>query len=321
MKILVTNNTLSWLGGSETAAYAIATELKKQGHNVSAFSPSLGFVSDLLEKQGIRCYEDLEEEKFDIVLKPKRDFNFDIIHAQHNAITDYASKYLPNIPMVYTCHGLIWKQEDRVCPEHPPFHLKQVKKWVGVSEEVVAKIKEAGHEATVIRNGIDLERFKPVKPLNEKIKKILVITNWWGSESEPAQILGDAIKDTGIEVLALGVNWSHQWDVEKVMNEVDLVISYGRGALEAMSCGRPVLIYGHNGNDGIVTKENYNEIRKNNFSGRRFKEKWNASRLKEELEKYNPELGKDSRELIEKNHDIKDIIKQYEKLYKEAINA
>jgi hypothetical protein len=53
LKILLGNNTLSMLAGSETWVYTLAIQLKKMGHEVSCFAGELGIISEELEKQGI----------------------------------------------------------------------------------------------------------------------------------------------------------------------------------------------------------------------------------------------------------------------------
>ena len=57
MKILIGNQTLSLLAGTETATYTLAKQLKKLGHKVQCFSPELGIISEELEKEGIKSSE------------------------------------------------------------------------------------------------------------------------------------------------------------------------------------------------------------------------------------------------------------------------
>jgi hypothetical protein len=42
MKILLANNKLRYLGGTETYSYAMAGELKRLGHDVDAFRSGTG---------------------------------------------------------------------------------------------------------------------------------------------------------------------------------------------------------------------------------------------------------------------------------------
>ncbi len=63
LKILLGNNTLSLLAGSETWTYTLALALKDLGHDVSCFAPELGIISEKLEEKGIRCYNELTTGK------------------------------------------------------------------------------------------------------------------------------------------------------------------------------------------------------------------------------------------------------------------
>ena len=80
------------------------------------------------------------------------------------------------------------------------------------------------------------------------------------------------------------------WEIEKAINDADLVIGLGRSAYEAMACGRPVVIYDHRPYskcyaDGYLKKECIEESLKMNCSGRRFKYELSSEEL--ELEIFN----------------------------------
>jgi glycosyltransferase involved in cell wall biosynthesis len=57
-------------------------------------------------------------------------------------------------------------------------------------------------------------------------------------------------------------------DMARFYNYSDLVIGSGRGILEAMACGKPVVILGENYEAEVVGGENIEEIAYYNFSGR-----------------------------------------------------
>ena len=63
------------------------------------------------------------------------------------------------------------------------------------------------------------------------------------------------------------IDEGHIIEVWKHFNKYDIVIGYGRVALEAMASGRHVLIYGMNGGDGFVNNANFDEIAYRNLSG------------------------------------------------------
>jgi hypothetical protein len=72
--------------------------------------------------------------------------------------------------------------------------------------------------------------------------------------------------------------------------------------LEAMACGRAAIVYDYLGGDGMVTPHNIEEIRKHNFSGRRFKRDYNATDLIQEIKKYRKFMGEINRQIILKEH-------------------
>src|SRR5574343_34357 len=111
LKILLGNNTLSFLGGSETWLLTLALQLKEMGHEVVCYSPSLGVISDKLIKEGITCYADLKDEHtvspFSIVLEEKVEHKYDVIIANHNHIVAHLRNLFPKTPIISTIHGII----------------------------------------------------------------------------------------------------------------------------------------------------------------------------------------------------------------------
>jgi hypothetical protein len=94
------------------------------------------------------------------------------------------------------------------------------------------------------------------------------------------------------------------WDVENYMNEADLVVSLGRGAYEAMACGRAVVVLDSRDYtglrcmaDGIVTEGNWQELLKCNFSGRRLRMEYDDADLIAEFAKYTPAMGEANRRI------------------------
>lgn len=308
----MTNATLWGLGGSETATYTLAVELKRQGIDVELMSPVMGIVAGKLEGLGIKCHHTKDAEK---LTKEK----FDCIHIHHNHLAKVVNAFFYDIPAIYVCHGVVWSGNN---PEKPPFEMEQIRTFVGVSEEIVKKMEAEGVKGVVVRNAVDMERFYPRKEINSSVKKILAIGNYLHDGHERIYVLDKASEVVGAEVIKVGRYWKNAiWETEELMNDVDMVIGYGRCAIEGMSCGRPVIVYGHNGNDGMVDDDTHWEIKTCNFSGRRYKGNWDVERMVEEIEKYSVEKGSLSRVIVSTFHDIKKIAKEYIELYEGAING
>lgn len=300
MRILLGNNTLAHFAGSETHVYSLAVELKIRGHHVVAFSTVLGEMAKKLQEAGIEVTNDLTGKKDD----------FDVIFSSHFGTTNHIKAKIPNVPIIFTLHGIIGN------PEEPPLYCEQ---YVAVSEEIQDIYKERyGIDATIIRNGIDLERFNETKPRSEKPRKILLSSSYYTENSHVFNSIMQAAKIVNAELHCMGTHFQIIWDTPAIYNTVDMVITLGRGCLEAMACNRPVICLGHWGQnqelsaDGLVTKDNIKEIRKNNFSSRRFRKEWIAKDIVEEILKYDNTTN--YRELAKKDHDIRLVADKYLKL-------
>ena len=62
-------------------------------------------------------------------------------------------------------------------------------------------------------------------------------------------------------------------EINQLYNYADMVVGHGRGILEAMACGKAVVVLGENGEAEVVNSNNMNEIAKFNFSGRHLRYK------------------------------------------------
>jgi glycosyltransferase involved in cell wall biosynthesis len=277
MNILVGNNTLSNLGGSETYVYTFILELKKRGYNVEAFSGTdLGLVANKLEKQGITC---------NLVPSKKE---YDIIFTSHTSTVNKI-KDIKGLK-IQTCHGIYHPLEKPA---------KFIDKYVSITKEVSDSLYTHNLSSTIIYNGINCDRFKPVKPINNELTKVLSLSQ----SEEVNKMLKEACNRIGVEFIAHNKFINPVFNIEEVINDVDLVVSLGRGAYEAMACGRPVLVLDKRPyinkppiGDGLITPDTINEYIKNNCSGRYSNKVYDVNSIVYELQKYDSSLGEFSRE-------------------------
>jgi hypothetical protein len=89
MRILLTNNTLGPLQGTEMYIYDVALELQRRGHTPIAFSTRLGEVAKMLNAATVPVIDKLED-----CGEPP-----DIIHGQHHYETLAAALYFPGAPV------------------------------------------------------------------------------------------------------------------------------------------------------------------------------------------------------------------------------
>ncbi len=308
MKLLFTNYNLSIPGGSELFTWDIAKELAKN-NGVIIYSPFCGDVAEKIRKSGLTVIDNLTKI---------RNEKIDIIHAHHNITAIQARYFFPNVPMVFLSHGIIPFLES------PPSIDLGIQSYLAVSEEVktyLIKKTIPAEKIRIFRNFADTEKFKPVKPINEKLKKVLVIMN--NFDKETYNIIKSACKKLNIGMELIGKTIKCVWNVEYHINNADLVIALGRSAIESMSCGRAVIVYGNSsgviGGDGIITGENIDELKQNNFSGRRYKNIITKENLVNEFLKYNPKMGTNNRKMVQECFNIKDRIDELLKIYKDSL--
>ena len=290
-KALVTNNHLDRFGGSETFTYTMVKELERLGYEVDVFTLTK-------EMKGMA-----EKLKDNLVETPKS--NYDVIFVNHNTCLDQLADVKGK--KIFTSHGI-----------YP--RIEQVKdgadKYVAISKEVKQHISNLGKESTYILNGIDLERFRVRKLIRKTAKKVLSLCQ--GEEAN--FMIKKACKELGLELVVFQELGERVFNIEKHINEADIVFTLGRGVYEAMACGRDVIVFDSrsyqvdtNLADGRVAN-NFNEMVECNCSGRKYKKVWEIKDIIEEIKGYKQENGADNREIAEKEFDIKNQVTKYLKL-------
>jgi GT2 family glycosyltransferase len=291
LKILVTNNHLIGLGGSETFTYTVTKELVSRGHEVDVFTFAKGLMSNRIS------------EFANVVDEPAKEY--DLILINHNSCLrklDGVNGY-----KIFTSHGIYPALEQ---PE------KGANLYVSISEEVKGHLANKSFESELIYNGVDCERFSPKKPIRKELKKIFSLCQGRFAQD----VLRQACKILGVELMETK-SGQREWNIEDYINEADLVVSLGRGAYESMACGRNILVYDarpyglNNCGDGMLTSENTEELLKNNLSGRNKQIAFDVAGIVAELKKYDYEQGERNRQFALENFDIKKQVDKYINFY------
>lgn len=278
LKILLGNNTLSLLAGSETWTKTLAIQLKKMGHTVHGFSPELGIIARQMEEQGVPCFDRLPTSgvrPFSILLEDETQHQYDVIIANHWPVVKFLRKMYPNTPLISTIHGIIHKMKDHTgrevdAPEHPAVHCG-VNQYVAVSEEVseLLRLNYTGLGSIIIRNFFDTEQFEAKRPISSgKPKAIFINSNYSSSQDKEVKVLKEVADHYGAKLIASGENFTITPDVMKAIEDADIVVGMGRSVLEGVCAGRLGIVHGRWGTGGVITEETVDEIRKCNFSGR-----------------------------------------------------
>lgn len=289
MRILITNNHLNRLGGSETFTYTMAKELVERGHQVEVFTFNEGVLSNLIR------------EFCPVISAPDRK-GYDLMLINHNTCLR-AVQGIPGFK-IFTSHG-IYPQLEQI--EHG------ADAYVSISEEIHQHLINKGQASTIIHNGVDCRKFRPINGINEKLKNVLCMCQ----DATAAEYVEEACKQLNIGIDFVRYPTHLSFKTEEKINKADLVVSLGRGAYEAMACARSVIVFDMRmysplrTADGIVNQENAKDILRNNFSGRRFKLEWGVEDIIRELKKYDPDIATFNRNFALENFNIEKQVDKY----------
>ncbi len=250
LRILIVNNTLNALAGTELYVLELAKHLVKLGHKPVAYSTDLGTVAYRLRSEGIPVIDDLST----IGAKP------DIIHGHHHLDTLSALLHFSDVPAVYFCHGWLPWQEAPLC-------FPRIYKYIAVcdlsAERLIVEGGISPEKINMVLNFVDLERFKPRKPLPDSPRKALAFSGYMNTER--VRLIKAACDRCGIRKLDK-IGWhiskTHP-KPEAVLGEYDIVFAKGRAALEALATGAAVVSC--DGAGSMVTTENFERQRIANF--------------------------------------------------------
>lgn len=322
MRILLGNNTLSLLAGSETYTLTLATELARLGHEVTAYSPHLGLIAAKLEAIGVKCVstlsggESAQIQPFNPILVEESG-EFDVAICAHYDITMEIRKNFPNLPIIGIVHGIIHSNPEtgEIYPEHPVTDMR-VDQYVAVSEEVQGLLKSVyGIDSVVIRNLFDLDRFKKEGKLPKKPKTVLVSSNYWGVESEINLIIKEVANHYGAQFIGIGANFATTYETDEIVKSADIVFGMGRSVMEGVCAGKIGVVHGRWGTGGVVTPESYDTLKLTNFSGRPVEGEGKLLSPQEIIAQIDAAWDQKSIDemhaIIKKNHDAKVVAKKF----------
>ena len=273
--VLITNAFIRDWTGSELYVRDVAFELINRGHKPIVYSPRIGELAEVLRQKSIPVVKDLNS----IRVKP------DLIHGQHHLETMTALSRFPETPAVFFCHGWVpWE-------ETPPLHPRIIQ-YVTISDALRDRLVfECGIPAekiTTILNSVDLDRFRPRPPLPAIPIRALV----FNSQANEANILGiarEACSQNGIAVDVIGYgSGKPSFNPETQLGNFDIIFAIGRAALEGLAIGATVICCGPAGASQMVTTQNLERLRRNNFGIRILNQPLSTDFLSAEIKHYDP---------------------------------
>ena len=286
MNILIGQNHLDTLGGTETNIYTLIAELTKRGHYISLISGTdkFGLTSE-------KIYSDFN------IIPNKLKKEYDVGFINHTStIKRLLDSNIKCKTLYQICHG--------ATPELEQPYGHPIEKYIVISEEVRDHLKSKSFESVVVRNGIDTERFKP-EEYSSDLRKVLSL-----SHSQRFNLFLKKICDRNNWGFAYHNKYTNPvFDIENIIKQADLVVTLGRGAYESMACGKNVLVadwrpYQMPLMDGMITEDTIDNFIYNNCSGRCEKKTITEDSITEEIKKYSVENSKHNRAYALKNLNI-----------------
>lgn len=285
--------------GVPTYVLTLTKELQRRGHRVAVHCPP---------SQGRRPLEGLLPVVKDLSeVSPLLEGAPDAMIAYHTPLAAPMRRAFPSVPLLFSAHGLVAGAE-------PPDDIR-VDRFIAINELVAATLAFtfgiSRADVSLVRDFVDTDRFRPRSSLREK-PRVLFLSNY--KKWRNYYMIVDACKALGLQFKAVGVPYGRSPSVDEDINQADLVISWGRGIIEAMACGRAVVsfdqikfnkedLYSQVIGDGYLTPERYLAAREHNFGARgcrRLFQDWRQ--LADELSQYDPACSEVNRGLALEHH-------------------
>jgi len=293
MKILILADRME-NGGAETHIYELSRLLSRRGHSVTVFSHG-GRIADALASLGIR-QETYGKSPLLKLAKFIRKEKPSVVHA-HTRKSAFLCRLLLSymtFPFVFTAHAHFSKEPLRRSLSYFP------KRTIAISEDIAHHLTDgfdvSSKQITVIGNGIDTERFclagdkmrenhivtvsrldadcaltatllcRIAPRLSQDFEDLRITVIGGGSELERIRALAARANALcGREVVSvLGT----KQNVLPYLQSAALFVGVSRAALEAMSCGLPVILSGDEGYLGLAVGNKIEIAEETNFCAR-----------------------------------------------------
>lgn len=302
LSVLITNLILSGRSGTENVVRSLAQALQALGHRPIVYSPQAGPVADELRAASVRVVTELSG-----ALPP-----VDIIHGHHLPTTVAAMARWPETPAIFVGHDAVaW--HDR-----PPL-FPAVRRYVAVDDTVAGRLVSDGVPASrlaVVLNQPDLDRFVPGPPLPDRPRRALAFAKNEGHLGA----IRRACEVRGIDLDIAGSAVDRVLDApERVLPAFDLVFTSALSALEAMACGRGVIVCDGRGLAGWVTPSVYPHWRRMNFGLGILRAPVTVEGVLAEIDRYSPAGAHALEERIRSEGGIRAQACEYLALYSAAI--
>jgi Glycosyltransferase Family 4 len=302
--VLLTNVWLAYRAGSEAVTRDIALGLVRRGHRPIVYAPTLGSPAEEIAAAGVCVIDDLRQ----LAETP------DIIHAHHSIPCGEALIRFPGTPAIYVCHSFsLWMEA--------PVYFPQIGAYVAVDEACRDRLVHAGGVApehvVVVRNGVDLSRIPPRKRPPLARPRRVVAFGKAAVMAEPRI----ACERLGLEYETLGFGDRMVARPEEELIDFDLVFASARAALEAMCCGCAVVACDSRGSAGLVTMQNFDSLRAQNFGVRCLHQAPTIEHCMQEIGRYDAGEAALVTSRARDDADLEKVLDRFETLYREVLTG
>ncbi len=307
MRVLITNTTLTGRTGTDIYVRDLALGLLRRGHNPVVYSPRLGEMARQMRALTVPVIDDLRM----VTAAP------DIIHGQHNLETAAAVLHFSGVPAVFFCHGwTFWVDAPPVLP--------RVKRYVAVDETCLDRLVcESGVPQTrtrIISNAVDLDLFRPRRPLPPAPRRALVFSNY-ATEFTHTHAVRTACERSNIALDVIGSAVGNSIDrPELELGKYDLVFAKGKSALESLAVGASVILCDASGGGPLVTSAELDRLRRLNFGIRALQSPLTAEHVAAQIARYDPADAAQVSEHIRARAGLEAMLDQILSLYEEVID-
>jgi hypothetical protein len=287
LKILLSCLNFKTFTGSEVYVYELAKGLINMGHDVTVLSEIGGPLTDKAKKLGIKVRPFSEPPGFKMgdgkwgaatpngtevskegMLYKIQDINYDIIHVQHEPVTNMVLQLYPNIEKIATIHSEVIDLEK-------PVKHESIKRYIAIRPEIKEHIVEQDEIdeslVDVIYNPIDDTRFNEKETTEENavlfvgtidylreqtIKDLIEYTNenqmeLWIVGENKSDYLDDVLLNKHVK--RFPPTWNTETFVRKAKETAGILL--GRTTIESWMCGKKSWIYNVDKSGGILSKE------------------------------------------------------------------
>jgi hypothetical protein len=285
MELVLGSLHLTEPGGATTYLITVAEHLQRLGHGVTIYTERAGEMADRARMIGLR-----------VATRPgELPDACDALLSGDGPIAYSLADHYRSTPQAYVCHSA---ELDVDLPPQLPGTVATV---IVMNDRTQARAAAMGADAEIVRlrQPIDFERFRPARPPRVEPRLAVLLGNYL--KGARRDLITEALERAGLEWVQLGRQQEISLTPEHVLADADILIGYGRSALEGMSAGCAVYVYEVTG-DGWVTADSYPALEADGFGGLAFGEPIDGERVSRDLSLYDARMGVVNRELVSKHH-------------------